>query len=266
MTTDSRFARDTAVAQMDERRWRAEVAEGWDILGVPNGGYIMAMAARALGEALPHPHPLSVTGYYLERTEAGPVELHCETLRAGNTVSTGCVRFIQAGRERVRFLASFGQLERLKGPDFVDETPPAIPAFDDCVGGESPIEISKRLDVRMPAGRLGWYAGEHSEHAEHVGWVRLREGGEPDPLALLLFADGFPPAVFAHFGMTGWVPTLDMNVQIRALPAPGPVMGRFRTRYLTGGQMEEDGELWDSRGQLVALSRQLARFRLPERQ
>lgn len=263
MTINNRFARDTAVAQIDERLWRADVAEGWDILGVPNGGYIMAMAMRALGEALPHPHPLSVTGYYLERTEAGPVELHCETLRTGNTVSTGCVRFVQAGRERVRFLASFGQLERLEGPDFVDEAPPVIPAFDDCVGGETPIEISKRLDVRMPADRLGWYAGEYSQHAEHAGWIRLREGGEPDLLALLLFADGFPPAVFARFGMTGWVPTLDMNVQLRALPAPGPVMGRFRTRYLTGGQMEEDGELWDSRGQLVALSRQLARFRLP---
>ena len=39
--------------------------------------------------------------------------------------------------------------------------------------------------------------------------------------------------------------------------------GHFRSRVIQGGMWEEDGEMWDSEGQVVALSRQLALAPLP---
>jgi hypothetical protein len=49
---------------------------------------------------------------------------------------------------------------------------------------------------------------------------------------------------------------------VRAHPAPGPLQIRLLSRHMTGGVLEEDGEIWDNAGQLVAISRQTAKFRL----
>jgi hypothetical protein len=42
------------------------------------------------------------------------------------------------------------------------------------------------------------------------------------------------------------------------VPAPGPLRCRFRSRFVHDGLLDEDGEIWDSAGTLVAQSRQLA--------
>ena len=44
----------------------------------------------------------------------------------------------------------------------------------------------------------------------------------------------------------------------RAHPAPGWLACRVATRFVIGGYHEEDFEIWDSTGTLVAQSRQLA--------
>jgi len=52
--------------------------------------------------------------------------------------------------------------------------------------------------------------------------------------------------------------TIELTVHLRARPAPGWVAFRTSTRFLSAGYFEEDAELWDSAGVLVAQSRQLA--------
>jgi acyl-CoA thioesterase len=78
-----------------------------------------------------------------------------------------------------------------------------------------------------------------------------------DPLALLLVGDAFPPAVFHLPLPPGWVPTIEYTVHVRGVPAPGPLACVFRSQFVQGGLLNEDGEMWDSKGRLVAQSRQL---------
>lgn len=122
----NRFNQDTAVEKIADNLWRGQLSDDWCIGPVPNGGYVLAVAAKALSEALPH----------------------------------------------------------------------------------------------------------------------------RDPLA------------FNHYGPLGWVPTIELNVQVRAKPVAGPIQCHFEMRYLTNGALEEDGTLWDSEGNIVALSRQTAKLRL----
>ena len=76
-------------------------------------------------------------------------------------------------------------------------------------------------------------------------------------IALLLVVDALPPVTF-DLGMPGWAPTLKLTAHVRARPAPGWARVRHATRTIAGGCFEEDCEVWDAEGHLVAQSRQLA--------
>ncbi|MGO1753072.1 MAG: thioesterase family protein, partial [Brevibacterium aurantiacum] len=68
----------------------------------------------------------------------------------------------------------------------------------------------------------------------------------------------FPPVMF-DLGRFNWAPTMELTAHVRAVPAPGWIGVKVSTRNIAGGMFEEDCELWDSAGRLVAQSRQLAR-------
>ena len=65
-------------------------------------------------------------------------------------------------------------------------------------------------------------------------------------------------------GSTGWVPTLQMSSYVRAHPAPGWLAIRMTANVVADGTVDETCVLWDSRGQVVARSSQLARLRFPD--
>ncbi|MFB6539252.1 thioesterase family protein [Streptomyces noursei] len=269
----SEFDRDTAVTRRAPGVYDAHLSAGWTIINAVNGGYLLALLGRALGDALPHPDPLTLTAHYLTASAPGPAVVRTEVVRTGRTLSTGTATLVQFADdgtevERIRVLATYGDLAAL--PDDVRTTakPPAIPPYEHCLGtdsapGDRPAipgstAITERLDIRLDPATVGWAVGAPSGKGEMRGWFGLADGREPDPLSLLLAVDGLPPTAF-EMGLSGWVPTVELTCHVRHRPAPGPLRVSIVTRNLAGGFLEEDAEVWDSADRLVAQSRQLAR-------
>ncbi|MEV5278962.1 thioesterase family protein [Streptomyces sp. NPDC051994] len=271
---DSEFDRDTAVTLREAGVYDAELSAGWTIIHAVNGGYLLALLGRALGDALPHPDPFTVSAHYLTPSVPGPAVIRTEVVRAGRTLSTGQASLFQhdesgAEVERIRVLASYGDLDAL--PDDVRTTakPPAMPPLSHCIGATDapdgsrpPIPgssaITDRLMLKLDPTTLGWAVGAPSGKGEMRGWFGLADGRDADPLSLLLTVDALPPTSF-ELGLQGWTPTVELTTHIRCRPAPGPLRVSITTRNLAGGFLEEDAEVWDTADRLVAQSRQLAR-------
>lgn len=257
------FERETAVERVSENRFRGELFEGWRIGAVPNGGYVMALAGRALRAVMPHKDPLTVSAYYLAPTILGPIECQVELLGGGRSTSFAEVRMVQDGQLRVKVTAAYTDLDRLSGANWSAVERPRYPAWEDCEPSSNKLEFSQRVELRLVSGVEVFTQGTPNGSGEFRGWARHRDGSDPDVISLLMFADACPPPVFTVFGPIGWVPTVELTVQVRAHPAPGPLQLRLSTRHLTRGVLEEDGEYWDSAGALVAISRQTAKVRIP---
>ncbi|MHC0430057.1 thioesterase family protein [Streptomyces sp. O3] len=268
---DSEFDRDTAVTLREPGVYDADLSAGWTIITAVNGGYLLALLGRALGEALPHPHPFTISAHYLTASQPGPAVIRTETVRTGRTLSTGQASLFQydeeQGREveRIRAVASYGDLDALTDDVRTTATPPVIPPVDQCFGPDdapAPIPgssaITDRLWLKLDPATLGWALGAPSGKGEMRAWFGLADGRDHDPLSLLLAVDALPPTAF-ELGLKGWVPTVELTTHIRCRPAPGPLRVSITTRNLAGGFLEEDAEVWDTADRLVAQSRQLAR-------
>lgn len=269
---DSEFDRDTAVMRRAPGVYRTELSAGWTIGNSVNGGYLLAVLGRALADALPHSDPFAISAHYLTASRPGPAVIRTDTVRTGRTLSTGQASLFQYAAdgsevERIRAIASYGDLDALPDDVRTSAEPPPIPPVDQCFGpqdapGESPVQggsaIAERLRLKLDPDTLGWALGAPSGKGEMRAWFGLADGRDADPLSLLLAVDALPPTAF-DLGLAGWVPTVELTVHVRSRPAPGPLRIAIRTRNLAGGFLEEDAEVWDSADRLVAQSRQLAR-------
>lgn len=264
------FDQDTQLTRVGEAGFSGQLSERWNIGAVPNGGYVMAVACRAFEALLPHPDVLTLSGHYIAPTAPGPVELAGTVLHSGRSTSCANLLLKQDGRTRATFTATAGHFDD-PAANLADHSevgpPPELPPAAECtpaavVPGLTP-EIVARFDARHAPATLGWHRGEPGGPLLSAAHIAFADGRPPDVTSLPLFADAVQPTIFSRYGVTGWVPTLQLNLQMRRRPAAGPLAVAFRTRHVTGGLHEEDGELWDADGRLVALSRQLARVRMP---
>lgn len=256
----SEFDTDTAVTPVGDGTYTATVTDRWNaIADRPNGGHLLAIMLRALGSELPRPDPLVASAFFLRPARVGPVTVHTSLARAGRRISTGEARLTQDGKDIVRLTASYLDFGQTTGRTAMLDQAPDLPAPADCVnplakGGVPGVTIADRFEFRY-AEVPGWFLGKPGESGTSEFWVRFADGREPDGLALAALVDSAAPAVL-DFGVLN-SSTIELTVHLRARPAPGWLACRVSTRYLIEGLHEEDFEVWDSKGNLVAQSRQL---------
>ena len=260
--TDGPFAAATEVTSDGSGVFRAEVHPGWDIAGNTNGGYLMAIGARALLAATERPDPVAITGHYLAPGRPGPVTVTTDVVKRGKRFSTGRATLEADDRPILTLLATCGDLGEDHGDLLVDGSPPELPPADSCIHVEGtdtfPPPFNRHVELRIHPEDVGFAVGARSGVARVRGWFALPEGEPVDTVGLLCALDAFPPTIFNTDLPVGWTPTVELTCHVRGRPVPGLLRCRFTTRFVTGGFLEEDGEIWDADGRLVAQARQLA--------
>ncbi len=256
--------------------FEADVHELWTVGDKPNGGYLLALlggAARISGRAggVPDWEVLSSSITYLRPPALGPATVRTTLLRQGRSAAFVRAVLAQDGGDLVDAVFVLGALspEQLRRYDCI--TPPQMPDAEHCVRlppripGGVHVGIMEVLDLRLDPATLPFTDSPPppEARAELRGWSRFADGREPDPLSLLFSVDAIPPATLM-IGSSGWVPTLQMSAYVRARPAPGWLGIRMTANLVADGMVDESCVLWDSRGQVVAQSTQLARLRFPD--
>jgi Thioesterase-like superfamily len=92
------FATATAVQPIAAGQWSASIHPGWDIAGNANGGYLLAMATRALAGAAGRPDPVTVTAHYLSPGQPGRVEITTQILKEGRRFAVGTATMVSGSR------------------------------------------------------------------------------------------------------------------------------------------------------------------------
>jgi hypothetical protein len=261
------FAAATAVRRLEGGGVGAHLDPGWDVGGsILNGGYLLAVIGRAAVLDSPHPHPVAVSASYLRATGPGPATLTVAAGPAGRTLAHSSV--VLSGADGPTLSAQVTTATLGDDRPVYSRPMPEVPPVEDCLparagddlGGHPVPEVGlrRRVETRLDPATAGWAVGQPSGEPVMRAWVRLTDGSDPDPFSLLLFADVLPPTSWS-IGLMGWAPTVQLQVLVRALPAPGWCLVEATASEVAGGWLDEDYRIWDSTGRLVAQSRQLAR-------
>ena len=260
-----RFRAATSVRRTGDDTWDTQFAENWDIMGNTNGGYMLAIASRAASEATGRRHPVTITGHYTRPGHTGPASARTEVVRSGRRFSVVRTSLFQDDAVVLDTLGTFIEPGgESPGVILSDAEPADLPPPEECVlavpGGDAPLpppsvgQVEMRLDPRMTELFQGNPLGEPVV----LGWIRLKDDEPLDAHALIMATDAFPPTTFNAGLPVGWTPTLELTVHIRFPEASGWIRCEFRSRFISGGFIEEDGLFWDEENRLVAQSRQLA--------
>lgn len=272
------FARDTAVERVGEGRYRCDLDHSWDLVAVPQGGMIVAIALRAAEEEIGDPAQTlrTCTTVFAGQVTAGALSVEVDVLRRGRSATQ--VRALvrnDGAASGATVVAVFGSARR--GPSFVDIRPPDVPSPADCTSywDDPPPDVEfgtslpfwTQVEGRNALGHPPWW--EHEAGCSDVAtWLRLVErpsmpDGTLDPLALVLLADRMPGCISEMLGHSDdkwFAPSADLTVHLFRPLRSEWVLAHDRARWADDGWASAESTLWDEDGTVVAYATQMMLF------
>ena len=227
--------------------------------GTANGGYVLAVVLRAIAQESPLHDPLTVSITYFRPPTPGDATIDITELRLGRRVATFAAVLTQDDKPVVHAVASFHDAEA--AGDLQHLAPaPTYPRPEECIDvmGAVPagtVPILDRFDYRHESVP-GWMEGKPSGDTSAMFWVRFKDRRPIDAVAAAVLVDAYPPvtAEIDHLKSA----TVQLTVHFRRRPATEWVLARVVTHQVIDGYHDEDVELWDEQGRLIAQGRQLA--------
>jgi acyl-coenzyme A thioesterase PaaI-like protein len=276
----------------------ALVAPGGSTPPAVNGGALIATVLRAVLDCSPLPHPVATSAHFLRVARLAPAQIEVTWLKRGRTAATARATLLQDGEPVLETTVTTGtvpvsatadgQASHGQEPDGQHpggqhpngqlgsghpgelrwtDAPPVLPPVEQCVelgpwrgtvADDGTAGYAAHIRMLFDPAVIGWVRDQPSGLPEMRGYFALREARDPDALLLAMAVDGLPPVVFG-LGATGWAPTVELTMHMRMVPARGPLRVAARCRHVSGGWFDEEAEVWDAAGNLVAQSRQIAR-------
>lgn len=258
------FIAQTALERRADGRFRATLSEDWKLWG-PAGGYLSAIALRAVGESTSFSRPVSYACQFLRVAPFGAVDLTVASLRRGKRTEALRVELRQDDETVLTAQVWVSDANEAMVHDYTrpPEAPPpeSFPTEEEIRSAYTPHPYFRNFE-RRPIDWDGEDRTEPGEPSLHT-WYRFRPSARADdpfvdaarPL-VLIDTYTWPSTWRAHpsKGPLPWIaPNLDLYVRFHRDTRPHEwLQGVSRADLAEGGLIAAEGAIWSGQGQLLA--------------
>jgi acyl-CoA thioesterase len=190
-----------------------------------------------------------------------PFGFQVDILREGKNVTQVEARVVQEGKVGVAILASFGQSRQsVTGVENNERPPFQLPEKPVCLPHIAQVtpQFFQHINVNLIDGNMA-FSGSDTSH--HGGFMRFREA--PSSLTdahIITLIDAWPPTLLQQLKTPAPASTLAWNLEFlhpHAEVAADAWFGyRAITRQAGEGYGHTEANIWNSHGDLIAVSRQ----------
>jgi acyl-CoA thioesterase len=253
---------ETDLHDVGRGRYEALLPDAWTALQGVHGGFVAALAVRAVTHTLADPSRTlrAATFGFLRGVRPGTASFAIEEVRIGRSLATYHVSVAQ-GDGPPSVVGRMHLSTPWAGAEFSDVTPPALtppPGAERFVipgrrGHVHHLPTWLHPETTMFAGRA---------QARWMAWTRPTHPDRVDAEWLTMLGDYFPPAVAVRNTGPSRAVTIEYGIQIHTsaesypLGAGEHVACEMHATHAASGFAVEDGTIWAPDGTLLATVRQ----------